>query len=168
MQQFTVHWSPVPGAASGVELFALWPSPVNADACFQAAGFTEFGDGDEKWDENADGMLSRLLVELAAHGPPRLISKPVERPQPWYRRWLAPPEMFDLRQQIEFPMHLDQLSDCVVNFGGSGASLRTGNGHHIFWITLPHANVGLFPSIVTRVAGSHPTVRTSLKWEFLI
>ena len=168
MQPFTVHWSPVPGATDGAELFALWPSPMNDDVCFREAGFTDFGDGDESWDTDAESLLTRLLEELGSYGLPRLKSKPAERHQSWYRRPFTKDEAFNLRQQIELPMQWDELPDCIVAFGESGVSLRTGRGHHIFWITLPHSDAPSFLSLAGRVAASHPIVRTVLRWERLM
>lgn len=174
MPPFTVHWSRVLGnaarryATDGMALFALWPSPVSDDVCFREAGFTDFGDGDENWEADAAGLLTRLLAELSSHGAPRLASEPVEGHQPWHRRPFANAEVLDLRQQIELPMQWDELPDCVVLFGESGTSLRTGSGHHIFWIVLPERAAETFVSIVERVAGPHPVVRTDLKWECLL
>jgi hypothetical protein len=167
MQPFTIHWSPVPGAANGGTLFALWPSPVSPDVCFREAGFTDFGDGDESWDANADGLLTRLLEALSSYGAPRLMSEPAERQQAWYRRLFTKAEVFDLRQQIELSIQWDELPDCIVSFGESGVSLRAGSGHHIFWITLPNSEAASFSSLVGRVAASHPTARTELRWECL-
>lgn len=168
MQQFTIHWSPVPGSADGKELFALWPSPMNDDACFREAGFTDFGDGDESWDAEAESLLTRLLAALSSYGPLHLISEPAERRQSWFRRLFTRAEVFDLRHQIELPIQWDELPDCVVAFGDSGVSLRTGCGHHIFWITLPCREASSFPSLVSRVASSHPTIQTELRWECLL
>jgi len=173
MQPFSVHWSQISGeaarrhAAEGLALFALWPSPVSDDACFREAGFTDFGDGDENWDAHAAGLLTRLMAELSSHGVPRLASKPVEGHQPWYRRPFAKPEVRDLRQQIELPMQWDELPDCVVLFGESGTSLRTGSGHHLFWIVLPERDAPAFAELARRVAGPHPVLRTELRWECL-
>jgi len=168
MQPFTIHWSPAPGAADGMELFALWPSPMNDDVCFREAGFTEFGDGGENWDADAERLLTRLLETLSTYGPPRLMSKPTEKHQPWYRRLFTKPEAFGLRQQIELPIQWDELPDCVVAFGESGVSLRTGSGHHIFWIRLPHSDAPQFSSLAGQVAAPHPIVRTQLRWECLV
>ena len=164
---FTVHWSPVPGAVEGTELFALWPSPVSEDACFRAAGFSDFGDGDESWDANADGLLTRLLEALSTYGAPRLVSEPAERHPSWYRRLFTKPETLDLRQQIELPIQWDELPDCLVLFGESGASLRTGSGHHLFWIVLPGRDASAFAELARSVAGPHPVMRTDLRWECL-
>lgn len=174
MESFRIHWSQIPRdaagrhATEGSELFALWPSPVNDDVCFRKAGFTEFGDGDESWDSQATEMLTRLLAELSTFGQPRLVSQPVMRYQPWYRRLFAAPEPYKLRQQIELPIQWDSLPECTIAFGKSGVSLYTGSGHHIFWIVFPSTEATAFPSLVGRVSGQHPSVRTDLRWEHLL
>lgn len=141
---------------------------MNDDACFREAGFTDFGDGNESWDADADGLLTRLLEALSGYGPPCLISNPAEKHQSWYRRLITKAEVFNLRQQIELPILWDELPDCIVGFGDTGVALRTGSGHHIFWITLPRCDAASFPNLADRVAASHPIVRTELRWECLV
>lgn len=168
MQSFTVHWSLVPTVETGMALFALWPSPVNPDVCFREAGFTDFGDGDEWWENEADSLLTRLLVALSRYGPPRLISEPIKRHDSWFRRLFSKTKPYDLCQQIELPIQWDSLPDCIVSFGQSGISLRTGSGHRIFWISLPLSEAAAFSNLVGEIAGPHPILRTELKWECLL
>ncbi|MFM7117862.1 MAG: hypothetical protein ACKO0N_14605, partial [Planctomycetota bacterium] len=78
------------------------------------------------------------------------------------------PNVFSLRDQISLPIQWDQLADCVVGFGEAGVSLRTGRGHHIFWITLPWRFRDAFPALVHKVAGPHPVLKTDLRWDNLI
>lgn len=165
-QPFTVHWSPVASAPGGRALLALWPAPMNHDVCFRDAGFTDFGDTDGTWDENANGILTRLLEALAGYGRPRLLSKPAEHYRPWYRRLFRTPEVLGMREQIEAPMWWG-LPDCIVGFGESGAALQTGSEHHIFWITLPDADAGMVSRLLTSVSGPHPLIRTDLDWDRL-
>lgn len=174
MSPFTIHWSPVDGvtaqrhAPSGFVLFALWPSPVNPDACFEAAGFKDFGDADARWEEDAEILLKELLVLLSAYGTPRLRSTPLLRTLPWYRRWFTPPEPLDLLQQMQLPMEWDSLPECVIGFGDTPVTLRAGHGHFIFWIVLPQSDSAAFEHSVYRLAGTHPVVRTRLIWEKLL
>lgn len=165
--RFTVHWSQVPRPDGEPPLFALWPSPVNPDACFAAAGFTDFRDADALWEAEADALLTRLLAALGEHGDPRQTSVAATRRLPWYRRRFSTPEAFDLRDQIELPLHDDNLPDCIIVFGTTGVSLRTGSGHHIFWITLPGSSAADGQALATRVAASHPVVQTDLDWRHL-
>jgi hypothetical protein len=177
MQPFTVHWSPVTGNCvkgwreAGVQLFALWPAPVNHDVCFEEAGFTDFGDRDEVWDIKADGLLTRLLAELQRLGSPRLTSEPLfHDPSPWYLRLFGKTgntKPLELREEIELRLYEDNVPDCVVFFGDSGVSLNTSFGHQIFWIGLPEILSAGFVQCLGRVAGSHPLIQTDLKWDRL-
>jgi hypothetical protein len=141
---------------------------MNDDVCFRNAGFTDFADADEAWDANAEGLLSRLLAEMSRYGEPRLVSAALEQPQPWFRSLFRKPDVFSLRDQISLPIQCDQLPECVVEFGESGISLRTGQGHHIFWITLPWRLNDAFPALVATVAGPHPVLKTELQWDKLV
>ena len=169
-QKFTVHWSRIPNKTKNdSELFALWPSPVNADACFREAGFSIFGDGDEHWDDYASELLTRLLDELKKFGAPRLTSEPIEKHQSLLQRLLnrtEPP--LSLREQIEARTVNDEFPDCVVAFGDSGVTLRTGNGHHVFWIAVPNTDTAKFAESLPSVAGEHQFFRTDLKWDCLL
>lgn len=167
MPTFTLHWSRVPSQETDAALFVLWPSPVNPDACFKAAGFTEFGDADADWDANADRVLDRLLDHLRRQGEPRLVSAPILKQQAWYRRGWCSPTALGLREQIELPLHWDGAPDCIVAFGTSQTRLRTGNGHHLFWVTLPAALADDFPGLVIDIAAGHPVIRTDLDWAHL-
>jgi hypothetical protein len=163
---FTIHWSPVPDAADGMALFALWPSPMKINVCFQEAGFTDFGWANEHWNADAENMLIRLLEALGHYGQPRLIIAPLEKYRPWYCRLFAKSKFIgDLHQQIELPMHWSDVEDCVVAFGKSGVSLRTSDGIHVFWITLPKAKASSFPDLVDHVASWHPSIHTTLRWD---
>ena len=46
--------------ASG-RLWAIWPSPVDHDLCFESAGFTEFSDTDASWDSEFADLVGRLM-----------------------------------------------------------------------------------------------------------
>ncbi|MBS0230084.1 MAG: hypothetical protein JSS52_02860 [Proteobacteria bacterium] len=164
---FTVHWSRVPRPDGEPALFALWPSPMNHDACFEAAGFRAFGDNDAAWDAKADALLTRLLAALGVHGETRQTSTPAKKHLPWYRRLFSTPAAFGLREQIELPLHRDELPDCIIGFGVSGVSLRTGDGHHVFWITMPESCAAAFPGLAAGIAAPHPVVRTDLDWARL-
>lgn len=187
---FVVHWSLVTGVAAAAEtaagqvLVALWPSPVNDDVCFRAAGFERFGDADAAWDAEAEALLARLLDELGTYGPPRLVSEPLRATGPWWYRRLfgnadAPPPL-TLIEQLTLPIQWDSLPPCIVAFGEPGdpaapdvttttpaAVLSAGSGHHLFWLTLPAHAVSTIPELVGRVAGPHPVVQTALRWEHL-
>jgi hypothetical protein len=171
---FAIHWSLVQSAPAalnvrdGFRLVALWPSPVDHDACFRDAGFTEFADNDDAWAVRADELLDRLLAELAVHGEPRLATQAIQRPAPWFLRLFRRPKDVCLREQISLAIRWDSLPACVVAFGSGGVTLHAGNGHHIFWLTLPPDDQLDVDVFMNRVGGNDRLVRTSLRWEFLL
>jgi hypothetical protein len=171
MTDFKLHWSKVEALRTaaytpgGTILLALWPSPVNLDACFEAAGFTDFADNDDAWDDEAGVVLDRLLSRMVSFGEPRLQSEPLTSTVPWYRRLFTRPQPLPLKEQLELPLHWDSLPQCHVAFGSEGAALRTGNGHHLYWITLPGRVAADPEEFLRSVAGPHPLQRTDLDWE---
>jgi len=174
MSSFTVHWFPIPAAVAGSEagnaLFALWPAPVNPDVCFEAAGFTDFGDADDAWERHADGLLERLIAELSVYGQPRLVSAPLRTRPGVARRLLGDEgETLPLGEQIQAPMHHDSLPDAVVAFGSRGVALRAGGGHVLYWITLPDSEVDRFIAwVLPRLADGAPLHETALEWRHLL
>src|SRR5690606_12844321 len=112
---FQIHWSALPSddagdlAPPGCQSLAIWPAPVNHDACFEAAGFTLFGDNDEAWDRAAEGMLGRVIEHLSLFGAPRLVSAPLRDDPPWYLRPFRTGQELPLPQQALWPMQEDSL-----------------------------------------------------------
>lgn len=171
MSAFTLHWSILDPAQRGATLgaglqpLAIWPSPVNPDTCFAAAGWTEFGDQDAAWEADATAFQIRLLAALEAQfGTPRLLNPPLRAPRKWWSRQPAPP--LALAEQVSLPMAWDHLPDCELAFGSAGVSLRTGNGHHLYWLTLPLA---VDPAAwLSAVADDLPLRRGEMRWAGLL
>jgi len=151
----------------GWRLAALWPSPVNADACFEAAGFTDFDDADAPWDTLAEAWLQRLIQALSALGTPALRSAPLQARRAWWQRWHRPTEPLPLPQQLLMPMHWDSLPACELHFGDSGVVLRTGQGHWLCWLHWPEDRAAELPALLLQLADGHPLHRTPLAWQHL-
>jgi len=168
--RFALHWDWVASAtqSSGCQLAAVWPSPVNADVCFQAAGFTDFGDADDRWDALAETWLQRLIAALSAQGTPVLRSPPLLAHRPWWQRWFKPAVPLPLLQQVLMPMHWDSLPACELHFGDSGAVLRAGQGHWLCWLRWPEARAAELPALLQQLAAGHPLHRTPLAWQHLM
>ena len=169
---FTIHWDVVTTATARERtgdarvLLAIWPAPVNHDAGFAAAGFTDFGVGDAGWERNVSMSVGRLLTALQAHGPARLVSVPQKRSWPMFLRLFISEQELPLSEQVKAPMFSDAMPGCEVQFGSAGVSLRTGAGHALWWVELPAgADAGEF---VSEIAAGLPVVRTSLAWEHLV
>lgn len=148
----------------GCQTLAVWPAPVNHDACFEAAGFTLFGDNDAAWDRAAENMLERVIDDLSLMGAPRLVSIPIRDDPPWYVRPFRTSRELPLLEQA---MLDDSLPGFHALFGGKGAALRTGDGHFLLWVTLPDA--GSDPvAFVGHVAGPYEIIETPLRWINLL
>ena len=132
--------------------FALtvWPAPLQADECFKAAGFDDFvGDIDAEWELALDAVIERVLIAMKEFGEPELVTPSLVRKARFFRRYRD----VDFLSNITWPMFDDRVPDTIMTFGPN-ASLRTGLGHPVFWITLPRdASVEQF---LWRVAGSVP------------
>lgn len=169
---YTVHWDVVTSATArertgdARHLLAIWPAPVNADVCFERAGFTDFGDQDAGWERNTQMAVGRLLTQLGTYGAPKLQSVPLRRKWNLFLRLFISEQELPLSEQVQIPMHQDSVPECVVAFGDAGVSLRTGAGHALWWVELPRgADAAAF---VRGVAGGLPVVQTSLAWEHLL
>lgn len=175
---FQIHWSPVPPEDAGdltppgCRLLAIWPAPVNHDVCFEAAGFTLFGDNDEDWDKAADELLCRVIDSLSGLGAANRVSKPLRDQPPWYLRLFRTGQDLPLQQQALWPMQWDSLPPFYARFGDRGAALRTGNGHFLLWVSLPDGGpdaADFVKSVAERgPTESWPIVETRLRWAGLL
>jgi len=170
---FQIHWSLVLSddaaelAPPGYRLLAIWPAPVNHDACFEAAGFTLFGDNDEEWEQAAEDLLRQVIAHLSRFGALKLVSTPLRDEPPWYLRPFRTGRELPLLEQALFPMQGDWLPSFHARFGGDHTALRTGDGHFLLWITLP--DTGPAPSeFVRSVAQSWDVLETGLDWRILL
>lgn len=170
---FQIHWSVIPSddaadlTPPGCRLLAIWPAPVNHDACFEAAGFTMFGHNDDEWDRAAENVLLKVIGQLSRFGTLKLMSPPIKDDVPWYLRPFRASRELPLLQQALFPMLCDSLPLFHAQFGEDGAALRTGDGHFLLWIALPDAGLG--PSeFVRSVSDSWEVIETQLRWGILL
>lgn len=170
---FQVHWSLVPSEdaegliSAGCRLLAIWPAPVDYDACFKEAGFTLFGDNDEEWDKAAVRLLCRVMENLSHFGVADLASEPLRSNPPWYLRLLRTGRQLPLQEQALLPMQWDSLPQFHARFGNRGAALRTGSGHFLLWIELPEVETAPVEFVKT-VAEPWTIVETKLRWNTLL
>ena len=142
--------------ASG-QLWAIWPSPVDHDACFAAAGFNEMADTDAAWDDDFSELLERLLTALKTFGEPRL----VEGEYPCQGRRVST----SLREALFAAATNDHFPPCIVSFGEPAqASVRTSDGHPILWLWTSEA-LGI-DRLLTAAAGL-PVREAALQWDAL-
>lgn len=154
------------------QLFALWPEPVNHDACFEAAGFAAFGDPDAEWDAQFEAMIDAVLGHLSALGPPSyndperitptrsLVSRLLRRPAP-----AAPTPS----QALVLAAENDQVGPIRVELGQPPAArVIASDGHPILWIWLRDDVAGMWPELCRVAAAGRPIATTELDWTRLV
>jgi len=178
-----IRWGHVPAAAApawvgpGGTLVALWPTPVDADSCFREAGFAEFADSDEQWDDEWRRVVERLLGLLGQYGQARLLNREEVcslRPRRWWEWlafWLQPTEVVELGavDRVCLSAEDDRFGEAVMHFGDPPAvTLRTSWGHPILWVAAA-PGVALSGQVLAEgIAEGRPVIRQQLRWEFLI
>jgi hypothetical protein len=143
-------WDEVGGAV------AVWPSPVDHDVCFQAAGFTEFADTDEEWHEEFEGIVNRVIAWCTAAGQPRITRfvgiKGVPNPS--------------VRDALLASARDDQFIVSVVSFGET-LTVVTADGHPIIWLCgLPGSRS--IEGALVEFAGEKLLRRVTLDWPRLM
>jgi hypothetical protein len=139
-------------------LYAIWPSPVDHDLCFDAAGFADFGDSDDLWHRDFNDLVARVLESLAYLGTAILHegAYPMDRGR----------TRVSCRDALIAAATDDSFPPCVVGFGDPvRASVRTSNGHAILWIWTSES--ASMDAIVTRLAVDHEIKQMTMKWEKL-
>ena len=182
-----LHWNVLPAevaprALPGYEVvMAVWPAPMNADACFLAAGFDDFDDPDDIWDQQWREVIGRVLGFLERLGPARL-SKGIEVYEIVHsgliRRligYLFPDTLprkrvqLSVLEQVFVATQDDHFGEVLIDFGQPAkASFTPGPGEPILWIGF-QGQCGLTPEmLMAGLAENYPITRTLLKWEMLI
>lgn len=157
----TIHWDELPATlaarwiAGTGRLFALWPAPLDHDACLRDAGFSEFADTDDRWHRELTEMVGSLLASLGSRGAAQK------------RSGEYPVQANRLDEAVLAAALDDNFEPCVLEFGSPPVSaLRTSDGHAIFWIWLAGAAPG-FDQLLRAAARGRPVCRTSLDWTKL-
>jgi hypothetical protein len=137
-------------------LWAVFPSPVEADACFQEAGFTSFADADAAWDDDFAWAIHVVIAELSRDGAARMTEGD-------YPHWEGTDE------SVFWPVLAaatdDNFHPCVLSFGDGRALLRTQDGHAILWIARRGGDIDNILSVLrTRFVEE----RTCLDWTRLL
>ena len=143
---------------SAWRVWALWPSPVDHDSCFQSAGFEDFDDTDEAWDSEFGAWVAEVVAALETRGTARLAHG--EYPLARGRRCES------LGEALVAAARDDNFSDCVVTFGApERASLRTSDGHAILWLADAAGDIAK----VLEIAARYGELRQKqLDWEKLL
>lgn len=181
-----VHWgtvlpnTAVPRLDRCATVVAIWPAPVDADACFAAAGFHDFDDSDETWDRGWCRVVTEVLRELERTGTPnsRMEAEVYDtgaaslprRVLGWFLPGTLPLRRVPLQlvEQVLAVTGDDRFGEVLVEFGEPArSSLLAGSGHPILWVGWISTDAKP-DAFVECVAGGLPTVRTTLDWQKLL
>lgn len=164
-------------------LFAVWPAPIGADACFEAAGFSDFDGGDDDaLDPEWQALIERAIAFLERnYGPPRQSSgAPAFGNKPGLiARFLRiggaarsrVPLIAEraIAERVLISTCDDQLPETIVEFGAEAPlKLRASDGHRILWISTGRDvtfEAGAFAQIL---ADDRPICETPLDWRRLM
>ncbi|MBI5779331.1 MAG: hypothetical protein HZA49_07735 [Planctomycetes bacterium] len=163
----TLHWAEIEPryyaeyTGKDNSLYAIWPAPVDADACFNKAGFNDFSDLDTS--NEFEGILSNLVQSFTKLGTPRVINK--YYPSLYHRFF----KRIDIMGQLLGPVYDDRIPACIVEFGNPKvAAIKTEAGHPILLVTVKKDRNELFQSILIKIANGRNLKNTILKWEHII
>lgn len=162
-----VHtWVPGPG-----RILVLWPAPIDHDACFAAAGFSDFADSDETWDAEFAGMVGSLVRFLERFGEARLQSGDSAREggvlAALGRALGARRQELGPANAILVAARDDNIPPCEVHFGVPvRAVLRTSNGHPLLWVW-SNASGLVREELLAAIGGHRAMPNTSLDWTML-
>ncbi|HOI54751.1 MAG TPA: hypothetical protein PLP01_05845 [Phycisphaerae bacterium] len=168
---------------AGLEQFgvvtAVWPSPIDADACFLAAGFAEFDDSDEAWDQDWRELIEAIVQGLGRFGPPqfRAQARVFESDEASLGerivRWLAlkprPLRKVDLElaEQVVAVTSDDRFGKVLIDFGTPvRSSLMASSGHPILWLAFASPDADP-ESFLRCAAGEFNLTRRTLDWRKL-
>ena len=139
-------------------VWAIWPSPVDHDLCFKAAGFDDFADTDEAWNSEFATFVGGMLGQLETAGRPKLASGEYPVDQGRVRQSLADALVAASRD--------DNFRPCTVTFGEPARALiRTSDGHPLLWIALAEGDAA---KMVAAAAGNRDVREQNLDWEKLL
>ncbi len=180
------HWGRVspatldPRLGQFPEILAIWPAPLDTDACFTDAGFHDFADSDEVWDQDWRNFVVRVLGRLEQIGAPqlkteaqiddvdarslsrKLLDRLISRATP------APTAPLTIVEQIVAVTQDSRLGEVLVEFGTSvQACLLASRGHPILWLGWTPTH-GAAEVLVERLAEGMPVIQTNLNWQVLL
>lgn len=149
-------------------LFALWPEPVNADACFARAGFECFADPDDSWDDDLERLVRGIGAALGRYG--EAVATGVELVTAPRRLWRAGgAARLSPWQRLAIAATDGPCGPCRVDLGAPAvAATFASDGHPIFWIWLNDRVADDWQRCLQAVASERAAIATRLRWVDLL
>ncbi|HEY6175909.1 MAG TPA: hypothetical protein VIX73_15755 [Kofleriaceae bacterium] len=168
----SIHWGDVGDRSYHGDLgrlMALWPDPVDHDACLERAGFERFADTDAPWDADFAIIIQDVLDALGTYGSPVVTAEPIVQ-RPLIDRLLRKPlPRLRLSEQIALVAHDDQFGACTVAFGSPiRAVVHVSDGHPILWMWLHHDVANAWQDHLNAVVRGRNLIKTTLRWDVLL
>lgn len=136
---------------------AIWPAPVDHDQCFEAAGFKDFADSDETWEDELNAMIEALVLEFSAWGSPNARGGEFKGEKSI--------SVAEACLAIEKSVALDELASLFIEFGP--IQVRSGHGHPIFWVKAPNSEEFNHDLLLRKLAGGRRVDQVQLDWKAL-
>ncbi len=163
---------------AGGSLYAFWPSPLGADACFEAAGFSDFEGGDDdaldpEWQRLVERAIGFLELEYgsACQRPDAAAVMPTPG---LLQRILKlggaeKPRSCSITDRVVMSTYDDQIPEAIVDFGPGGVvRVRASDGHRILWVSIA-PDVAFDPGQFARLlADDRPVSNMQLDWRKLM
>ena len=163
------------GGFQSSTLHAIWPSTVDSDACFEAAGFTEFEDSDSEWDANWRTFVERVMETLSQYGDPVVqnAESAIVKTSLWDRMRAGRVRDLEIEltpvEQIVLSATGQHFEQVVVNFSiESDLTLICGDDHPIIWLLAKDVADWSFTAIVDAISVDCRQQRLGLDWKHLI
>ncbi|PRQ08284.1 hypothetical protein [Enhygromyxa salina] len=171
-------------------LFALLPAPVDADACLAEAGFADFADSEDAWDDELEALISTTVTTMTVRfgDPDVTVHEPPTHP-PWLQRldsflgglllWRSRPKPTARTPTLALQTAAqDDQPPAFAHVGFGAAAHRhgephragvfTSDGHPIIWVWLEDSVADAWPDIAREIAGPLPCSEIDLAWERLL
>jgi hypothetical protein len=169
-----LYWDePAPGlvilpAMPEGDCLVVWPTPIDHDACFEEAGFSEFADSTAAWDADFD-RLAALLVRTVESLAGAANSSGTPAPASGLARlWHRPPAPKSPVAALIDAADDDRLGRVTILFGKPAtAALTTGDGHPLWWLHSSPTLPSLRGQVRAACADALPLSRRTLPWAGL-
>ena len=175
-----IHWDtlssePITTLTSAPRhLHAIFPSPIDSDQCFHEAGYRDFADTTNVWDDQWNQIVRRAIEYLSRIGQlsirepivpvieNRLVDRIFKRVPRFDEQTLT------VCEQIVLATMDDQFGQCIVDFGSNrDATLIANAGHPILWVFAKSQFALSIEDMAETIGPTYPNSQRKLDWYIL-